>query len=758
MKRFFVITGVLIVLLFGLLFYRQGCSSRIRNVILISIDTCRADHLSCYGFKQKTTPNIDRIADEGVLFENTVSPVPVTLPGHSSMLTGTIPPYHGVHDNGYPLDQGNVTLAERLKENGFTTGGIISAFVLDSGFGIDQGFDSYNDRFENPLKTESIEQRAGGETTRFANEWLEDHKAEKFFLFLHYFDPHFIYDAPEPFRSRFMLDPYAGEVAYADHCIGQVIDKLKELGLYGSTLIIITSDHGESLGEHGEKTHSYFIYQSTIRVPLIFRIPGGSEGVRISRNVSLVDITPTVCKLLGIEFSNEIQGKDLTGYIKDPDSEPYRDRYLYCQSLEPTKYKANSLLGVINDKYKYIQTSRKELYDLQKDPAELNNLIEEQPNQARIMHDRLEQILEQLAPDMGKVQLDDETVQRLASLGYVSGSVDKNFELDENRDDPKDLIEYSMLDLSISLFAKKGQYDSATEACQQMLSLRPDLCNGYFNFGKISLMQKDYANATAYLEKAIELKPDHLYSHVKLAEAFNALGKLDKAIEHFLKANEINPNCGNLVAQEKFDIDIRSLNTQCGTLIAQKKFDEAKIAAAKIVSFRPDYHLGYNRLAEIAMKEGNYPESIMYLKKVVEFDPESFQAHDNLGRLYNSVGKFNEAIKHFNEALRLKPDFVGVLNHLAWILATCEDTELYDPTKAVKLAEKACVLTGYKRPELLDTLAAGYAAAGIFDKAVKTSQKAFELANSESNKNLAENIKKRQELYKQGEAYIDPRR
>ena len=171
------------VLVLGLLVYRQSYSSRIRNVILISIDTCRADHLSCYGFKRKTTPNIDRIADEGILFANAISTVPLTLPAHSSMLTGTIPPYHGVYNNSdYQLGQANVTLAERLKENGFTTGAVISAFVLDSIFGIDQGFGSYNDNIENPLDKQHIEQRAGAETTRFANEWLKGHKAEKSFF------------------------------------------------------------------------------------------------------------------------------------------------------------------------------------------------------------------------------------------------------------------------------------------------------------------------------------------------------------------------------------------------------------------------------------------------------------------------------------------------------------------------------------------------------------------------------------------------
>lgn len=225
----------------------------VRQIILISIDTCRADYLGCYGYQSETTPNIDAVAAEGILFENAISPVPVTLPAHSSMLTGTDPPYHGVHDNSAHLvDDSNVALAETLKNVGFTTGAAVSAFVLDAQFGLGQGFDTYHDDFETPRVGNTVVQRRAGETTRVALEWLEENKNEEFFLFLHYYDPHHKYQPPEPFASQFASNPYAGEIAYTDHCIGQVIQKLKDLKLYASTLLIITADHGEMLGEHGE--------------------------------------------------------------------------------------------------------------------------------------------------------------------------------------------------------------------------------------------------------------------------------------------------------------------------------------------------------------------------------------------------------------------------------------------------------------------------------------------------------------------------
>ena len=244
--RSLVAAGIIIIAVGAWLLWQfMSPAQEIRNILLISIDTCRADHLSCYGYKSKTTPNIDAVVAEGILFENTITPVPITLPAHSSMLTGTIPPYHGVHDNGvdYLDDESNITLAEILKDAGFTTGAAVSAFVLDSTFGIGQGFETYNDRFDT-MEYNTVVQRRGGETTHIALDWLEKNKDKRFFFFLHYFDPHAKYQPPQPFASRFASNPYAGEIAYTDHCIGRVLGKLKELGLDDSTLVIITADHG----------------------------------------------------------------------------------------------------------------------------------------------------------------------------------------------------------------------------------------------------------------------------------------------------------------------------------------------------------------------------------------------------------------------------------------------------------------------------------------------------------------------------------
>ena len=264
-------------------------------------------------------------------------------------------------------------LAETLKEHGLSTGAVIGAFVLESQFGLDQGFDWCQDRFDQSRELFGFAQRQGDEVTCYAVQWIEKHRQEPFFLFVHYFDSHVEYEPPEPFSSRFNDDLYVGEIAYTDRCLGHLVRMLKGLDLYDSTLIIVTSDHGEMLGEHREKTHGYFIYESVVKVPLVIRCPGGIRGKKIEAPVGLIDVVPTIRSLMGIDAPPDVVGVNLGEYLgwKQPIPGP---RHLYCESLTPTKYNANPLRGVVTDRWKYIFTTRPELYDLKKDPQEKHNL------------------------------------------------------------------------------------------------------------------------------------------------------------------------------------------------------------------------------------------------------------------------------------------------------------------------------------------------------------------------------------------------
>ncbi|MHC4214790.1 MAG: sulfatase, partial [Planctomycetota bacterium] len=525
---------------------RGRSGKEIRNVLLISIDTCRADHLSCYGYPRKTTPNIDTIAEEGILFENVITPAPLTLPAHSSMLTGTIPPYHRVHDNmDIKFGGSNVTLAGILKGNGFTTGAIVSAFVLDHQFGLDEGFHSYNDSFEEEHKAGNISERKGGEATSFALDWLQENKDENFFLFLHYYDPHVEYEPPAPFSSRFMENPYAGEIAYTDYCIGQVIEKLKELDLYDSTLLVITSDHGEALGDHNELTHGYFIYQSTLRVPLIFKVPGGPESVRIVDTAGLIDIVPTICGLLGVPVPSQVHGKDLSRHFMEK-TYSAEERYFYCESFVSTKYDCNHLLGVVGDRWKYIQTTRPELYDLVKDPRESNNLATTEASRARILQGHLQQILEQTVRKTeadSKVELDDEARSRLESLGYVaSSSVSEDFEFDQSKDDPKDVIDFHNSHARANHLISQERYVEAKNICQKLLSQRSNCFVVHLSMTKIALEQEDFEGALPHFYQALKFKPDRYDIHNNLGIALTHLGKFEQAVKHHLKALKINPD------------------------------------------------------------------------------------------------------------------------------------------------------------------------------------------------------------------------
>ncbi len=855
-------------------------ANRIQRVILISIDTCRADYLSCYGYRRDTTPNIDELAKEGILFENVISPVPMTLPAHSSMLTGTVPVYHGVHDNlYYELGKSNVTIAEILKDKGFSTGSVISAFVLDSRFGLDQGFDTYNDTFEEQYMAGTISERKGRETSRFAIKWLQENKNEKFFLFLHYFDPHAGYTPPEPFASQFANNLYAGEVAYTDHCIGQVIDKLKQLGLYDSTLIIITGDHGEMLGEHGEPYHAFFIYESAIKVPLIFKLPGQHKARRIKDIVGLIDIVPTVCSVLGIEPPKQVQGVSLSGFFEGQKA-GYGSRYLYCESLTPTKYNANSLLGAVTSRYKYIQTTRPELYDLIEDPEENNNIIDQNRQLARVLQEELREILELSAGRKisdSRIELDAAAVERLKSLGYAGGSVQDDFEFDQTKNDPKDLIAFHNSILAVEKLVTRKKYAQAKTLCNKLLSQNPNAVEIHLRLADIASKLDDTDEMITQFTEILRLEPDHLYTHNKLATLLLGLGRTDEAITHFKEVLRLNPehstalaNLGLILSkQEKFteaaanftramainpqmpqihyslgkvllqqgkkdeaiaqfkeelainpehlqshidlgevlldqgwidegiehfekalelESDKLNLLNRIGAQLALKgKFEPAvkyfkralsqdermvearhnlaqvllkqgKTAPAvthfeKLLQINPELFSVHNDLAKISYQQGNLEKTIAHLSESVRIKPDQPVELDHLARALSEQGKIAEAIDYWNRALEFWPDWSSVLNNLAWAKANGENELLYDPEEAVRLARRACELTDFKEPALLDTLAAAFSAIGNFPEAVETAEKALELAHEANKENLAEEIGKHLELYKSGRSY-----
>ena len=507
-KNISIVLGVLC--LAGIGIYVTLAKNRhheIKHIVLISMDTTRADHLGCYGYPKKTTPNIDAFAQTATRFEHVVSPVPITLPAHSSMLTGTIPPFHGVHNNiGYQLAPANLTLAELLKQNGFKTGAIVSAFVLDKQFGLSQGFDTYDGSFESAPDHGMGAERSGDESTQVALDWLDKNSEGKSFLFLHYYDAHAKYEPPEPFASEFADDPYAGEIAFVDHCIGQVIQKLKDLNLYDSTLLIVTGDHGEMLGEHGEAEHSYFIYESAIKVPLIIRLPGQKKIGTIAQPVGLVDIVPTVCSLLDIDLPVPVQGRDISLFLAGNIPDSY-DRTLYSESIVPIRLGASSLMSISTGQWKYIQAPRPELYDVFADPAEAHNLVAKEPQRARILEDQLRQTMEQsVRTDMdSSLSLDAESIRRLESLGYVAGKVEGTIVFDEKQDDPKDFIQVFEHYLEAAKLFNENEYDQAKQILLDLMVKRPAFLEVYKQLGNIAIEQGNFDQAIQYYRQVVAL-------------------------------------------------------------------------------------------------------------------------------------------------------------------------------------------------------------------------------------------------------------
>jgi arylsulfatase A-like enzyme/Flp pilus assembly protein TadD len=704
MKRLLKFVGGVVLLTgLGVWFFLGGRGHRqICNVLIISIDTCRADYLSCYGYQRKTTPNIDAIAEQGILFENAVSPVPLTLPAHGSMLTGTIPPYHGVHDNlGYRLGQSNVTLAEILKDNGFVTGAIMSSFVLDSQFGIDQGFDYYNDQFEEEVEA-LFEERRGQEASRFACNWLAENKDKSFFLFLHYYDPHTKYAPPEPFKSSYAGNLYAGEIAYTDDCISQVIRRLKELDLYDSTLLIIVGDHGESLGERGEKEHGYFIYDCTIKVPLILRYPKCPKGKRVTNVAGLTDIVPTVLGALGLPVPPKVTGRDLIKYSADNPSAS-EARYIYCESLLPTRYQCNPLLSVVTDGWKYIQTTRPELYDLQNDPGEMDNLAEKQPHRARLMQDHLSRILEtnvRGGTSDSELTLDEESRNRLESLGYISsGTIEGSFEFDQTKNDPKDYIDYHRERLVVIYHISEGQFEEAKEICRRLVSEYPNVAYTYYLLGHIAGKEKEHSKAEAYFSRAVQLDPKDYKSFRGLASALFGQGKVDEAIEHFqtsllLKPGqyEIHGRLGMIFSnRDKFDkavehftaalqinSDLREVHYRLGVAYAHlEKFDDAIEQWNKALALEKkddpdntDDSAIHVALADALVYLGRVEQAITHWEESLKLEPDNAKVHADLAKALARKDRVDQAILHLTESLRIEPSKPVLLNSLAELLYT----------------------------------------------------------------------------------------
>jgi choline-sulfatase len=657
MKRVAVVVALAVVLAFALLLVRgrfgPGDSRSILetrrgeadiNLLVITLDTMRADRLGAYGFARGTSPNIDRLAAESVVFEHATSAVPLTFPSHSTIFTGQYPTRHGIRDNGgFFLDASAVTMAETLKAAGYATGAFIGAWVLESRWGLAQGFDKYSDQFDlSKYKVVSLGtvQKTGEEVVNDSIAWLDTVKKGKFFGWVHLYDPHTPYEPPEPFASQFPGQPYLGEVAYTDAQVGRLLAWLKANGLDENTVVIVTADHGESLGEHGESTHAYFVYDSTMHVPLIIRTPWRDKG-RNASMVSSADLFPTVIDLLGLPVADQkVDGSSLAPGIIDAQaavsgtaySETYFTRYHFGWQ---------HLRALRNDDYTYVDAPEPELYDRRADPKETTNIYKAYSARAEDLRLRIEALAK---ADAGKVperkSLDPDTLQRLAALGYVGNVIDVN--PNAVLPDPK---------LKLPLFQKMNrakdlaQDDDVAGAAAlltQVVAEDPNIMDAHLTLGNWLIRLKRGEEAIASFKRALSLKPDDDIALGNLARLYLSRGRKNDAedalrvFETALSRNPKNP-------QAWFQLAVLSMD--------MGDAERARHSFIRAAEENPKMGAAWIGQGALAFDAKQLPEAERLIRKGLELEPEAKGGRYNLARVLEAQSRLGEAATLYRSEL-----------------------------------------------------------------------------------------------------------
>lgn len=522
-------------------------------VIIISIDTLRADRLPAWGYDRIATPAFDRLAADGVVYENAYAHVPLTLPSHVTMMTGRLPYETSVRSNiGYRFEADSIaSLPRALAGAGYATGGAVSAYVLRAETGMGPLFDFYDDSLEVwEAATLGALQRDGNQTARAALGWIDGLGERPFLLFLHLFEPHSPYEPAEPFRSRY-ADPYDGEIATADAIVGRFLDELDRRGLYDDSIVILTSDHGEGLGDHGEAEHGVLLYREALHVPLIVKLPGAAlAGRRVAAPAQIADIFPTVAGAVGADVPAGLPGTSLIELAEHSSPSP---RAIYAETLYPRLHLGwSELRSMMDDRHHYIESPAPELFDIVEDPGETRNLREERRRETHALSTPLSEIpLNLVAPG----NADPEEAARLAALGYLSGPASAT---DGPRKNPRDHIEVLAKIQQTFALNQEGRYRESAELCREILRDYPDLVDVYNQLaGNLRKLGRSAEALEAYRE-AIRRSPQLVDSlAVEVAKLELDLGNLDAAEMNAQQAMKLNPAEAHLllagVASERAD-------------------------------------------------------------------------------------------------------------------------------------------------------------------------------------------------------------
>jgi arylsulfatase A-like enzyme/Flp pilus assembly protein TadD len=618
------------------------------NVVLITLDTVRADHLHCYGNQNIQTPNIDALAKNGVLFEKAVAQTPLTQPSHASMFTGTNPNVHNVRDTGgFALQPSSVTLATILQKHGWNTAAFISASVLKKLFGFSQGFSVYDDQMpENSHNAngQPLATRSANITVDHALSWLNTQSDKPLFLWLHLYDAHRPYDPPEEFRKQYPNNLYDAEIAYSDQQLGRFLDGLKKKSPASKTLVVLLADHGEGLGDHGEYEHGVFLYDSTVRIAWIMTGPGVPAGVRVQQQAREIDLLPTILNLLGGEPSSAVQG---TSLVPTFSGKTVPSTYSYEETLYPKINMGwSALRGIHTAHWMYVRAPRSELYDLDQDPGELRNVIDSHPKEYRELEAELKKSSRLGADGKETVvvnQMDQSTTEQLKSLGYASGFSNRNIELDGKGIDPKDRIDtLKVLETTDGPDAGKVPASRKIELLQQVLKNDPADPTVYY-----TLMEQYYE--TGQYPQALQTCLDALNHGIhdgmilsRLANLYLREGNQKEAIAYYEQAAQLNP------------LDVEGQSDLATAYVQNGRLADAERVYKWVLAIQP-YVPAYNGLGIIAIKQQNFPDARKNFERAVQLDPNYVEAQLNLGILCTQTGDHPCARAAFRKFLAKAP-------------------------------------------------------------------------------------------------------
>lgn len=635
-----------------------------RNLVLVTIDTLRADRLGCYGSATVATPNLDRLAREGAMAPQASVHVSLTRPSHVSLLTGLLPAEHGVRDNVSPsLSPGVTTLAESLQAAGFRTGGFVSSIVLSAQSGLGRGFQTFDDRFEgegSDVRFLNTIQRRGDRTLEPALRWLEDNRtAGRLFAWIHLYDPHDPYEPPEPYASRYAERPYDGEVAWSDELVGRLDGALQRLGLGPETLLVVTSDHGEGLGDHGETVHGFFVYQSTLAVPLILRGPGIAPGGRLGVTARSIDLVPTVLDLLAVAVPARMKpsGRSLAPALRaqaSPAEEP-----TYAESLLPLLHFGWSDLRALRDgRWKYIQAPRPELYDLQDDPGEMRNLAAEQPARAEALRAALggklaaERSSAAAAPSTGGVPPD--LLEKLGALGYLGAGAPAQSSAPGA--DPKDKIEEFKVSNRLIreglIRLREKDLEGSARRFQELLARGVESFEVHYYLARALFGMRRFREAAAHFEGALRYQPAYSAAHRALAECRLAMGDRAGAIAVLRRGRE------SAAKDALLRIRLGELLRDAGDLAGAAAVMREGLA---IDESRASY---WNSLGMVEGAAGDLKGAEASFREASKREAGNAEYAYNLGLALQRQGRREEAAPQFRRALELEPGFDAAAQRL----------------------------------------------------------------------------------------------